>query len=1349
MTPATRRPLRRALKIAAFVLLAIVVLLCAAYVFRGPLFGKWAAAKIGALLSRELGARVTVGNVGGDLFTGFELHEIRINDAAAPLARARISRVRVEYPFLGILGDAPLRRLGLIRVGGLDLEIDLTKPRPPSERPPPRIPPDLPRIEISGSVLVRTSGGSVRSENVALAGAGRSFRLRLDPLELPESWRQAPAPIEASLEILDESTLVWTSPSAIAGVGLRSFRLVTGDRPALSFELGVARGRLEGTADESAIAFTIEDAAFEHLPAWVRDPARGAGIPERGLLRATGALRSWSESRPVLAADVSARSLSWAGVSADELAASGEWSGQRISLSTVRATLGGAELTAAAADLDLADPLLVASVDSVRGSGADAARFAAALGAAPGGIPAGIPFQIEAVRKAGEPVRVTRLVAQTPDAVFEASVTVEPRAQWADWRDFPVTGSLTGRSIRPQLRDLRTDLAARAEEIDAKAAVRGTLGRPSGTIDATARGVRVGDVALDRFAASGDLDWPKATIARFEASSPLGDVEAKGTLTIGGSVEDSEVDLEASARVADLARLAEFRPELARARGRARIEGRLTKARGEARPAWSGRVTGEDLEFDGWKIGNVAALTALAWPALDVSGIEASGPVGRASGDVSIDVEAGRLKSAKLEVDGRVDRLHVSARGSIVLEGEGSRISLEALRTTLDDRHALALEEPATVVVAPGSIVVDRFAMAGAHGRVAGRLSLGDRVSIDLEARALDLAAVVPGAGGMVEADVTVSGSLADPSFTARIHAPALAWRGRTAKVECSFEQKDGVLVIGALDVDAGDLARLQGRGRLPAISWTDGRVAFGPIEDADVVLRGRTSGAAAWTELGLRKASRLSDLEVEARALGRDLAVRATGNLLVRRGREGQEEKEVPVSGAASFSPRGSHFDFRAGTAEDTLATAVLESDHPWDWTRLVEIIRKGGDLETEGRLDVEIADAAALTPFVPELRSLAGQAKIHAEVHGTVARPAFRGWAELDGGAIRFDADLPGIDDLVARLRFEGHEVTIDRLEGKSGYAPFRVTGRATFGTLRNPVLDVAIDAQRFLVARDDDLRLRADLDTTIKGPLDGMKFAGEVRVTDALWSQPLDLAGGTAGQPASGDSSESLFRFRDPPLSTAQFDVTITADKSIRVDNNLLHGTLSARLALTGSGEAPRLEGIINTDRACVRLPFTRLNIERAEIRFRREDAFRPRLDAVAATRLKGYDLAVHMSGIIPNPEVKVASLPPLTQRDAYLLLTTGIAPGELESQGVARAALNRAGSVYGSELLSRFKHACDQDALEQFTLDIGRDQSDTGQPTIDIEAPLTDRYLLHMQRDRFDDYNAGIIWRLRLK
>jgi autotransporter translocation and assembly factor TamB len=1496
MTSPGRTRARRLLRTGAIILASFALVLVLLYAFRGPLFGRTAAQRLGKLLSEQLGARVTIDSVGGGVFNDLSLDGVRaVAPEGSSLAKLEIGRVRVTYPFLAILRADPLRRVETVEVSALDLEVDLTKEAAPAERPALRLPAAMPEISAEGRVAIRTAEGTFRSGRVELTGSGRAFRLLLDPLELPAAWSQPPARIEARLERSDAGTFTWSASGVAGEVELRSLRLANAPDGAveLVYEIGIAGGTAKGIATDAAIAFEIAGVDLGRLPAWIRDaPNDPDTIPAAGALSATGTLRSWRSAGRRLNAEVSARALTWAGASAEVLTASGEWTGDRIELASARAEVSGGSLSADGLGLSLSDPLVVVAARAVRAEAPDAARFLSALGWAEAArsVPPGTSFSLEADRPEGAAIRVGKLAVEDAGAAIEASGSVQPGPRWSGWRQFPLTVSVRGRSKGPQAAKVADRVDARLDELALSAEVRGTLGRPSGSYEIAAKGVRIGGERLDRASAQGTVEWPLVAFRRLEASSADGTLEAAGTLdlekeelrdttfaadlaagaverlfpelrgltgrlrlagkvaratpeqaeisaTLAGSLGEAEAsgtiglraaagfafDLRFEARVPDLARLEPVARGPWRVKGAARAEGRVAKAGAAAPASGTGRIEAAGLEVDGWKVGTATSAARLEGTVLELTSLAVDGPAGRASGEARIDVATGEVARAALDVDARIEAAAVAdeagarvrgpvqvkgrlekragsdwtaflgdvrlsadalevegqairdfdahvvstgstirvehlrgrhagasfeARGAVVPEPGGGRVTVEALATTLDGGTGLTLARPSALRWTRDSLVVEDFELAGLEGRIAGRASLGERVEIEIEARALELAALVPGVKGRVDGQLSVGGSPESPAITGRIHAPALAWGDRRVSIGASLRQSEGVLHVEDLDLDAGELLRLRGRGRLPAVSWVGARPRFGPMDDAEFTMTGTSSGAATWLDLGVKKPSRFSDLELEVEAQGRELRVRAKSDLLVRRARDEHEEKEVPVSADGRFSPDGARLEFRAGTAEEPLATAILQSSLPYDWTDLSRF-RQGRAVEVDGRLDVEATDAGAFAPFLPELRALDGRAKLQAKVRGTLERPEFSGTAELDGVALRFEADVPGVDDLVARLRLEGREVVIDRLEGKSGYSPFAISGSARFETLRRPVLDVAVDGKNLLVARDDDLRLRADLNTTIRGPLEALKVGGKARVTDALWSQAMDLTGGTAGPPPGGERADSLFRFRSPPFSTATFDLAVEADKVIRVDNNLVRADLSARLSLVGSGDAPRLEGRIFTERAFVRLPFTRLDVERAEIQFRPQDDYRARLEAVAWTRLKGYELTVHVSGVLPDTNVKVSSLPPLTHRDAYLLLTTGITPAELEREGITRAALHRAGSVYGTELLSQFQGARDQNPLERFSLEIGRDESERGTPTIDLEAPLSQRFFLHVERDRFDDYNAGILWRLRIR
>lgn len=150
---------------------------------------------------------------------------------------------------------------------------------------------------------------------------------------------------------------------------------------------------------------------------------------------------------------------------------------------------------------------------------------------------------------------------------------------------------------------------------------------------------------------------------------------------------------------------------------------------------------------------------------------------------------------------------------------------------------------------------------------------------------------------------------------------------------------------------------------------------------------------------------------------------------------------------------------------------------------------------------------------------------------------------------------------------------------------------------------------------------------MQATVTGPFEGLKVTGTVRATDAAYTRPIDLV---ADARPIVDKNFKLFQIRDKPFIGMRFDVQGTADETIRVDNGMVRTVLSGDVRLRGTGEAPRLEGRVATKTGTIRLPFARLKIDGAEIVFRAEDGFAPRLEATAHTRVKTYDLSVRASG-----------------------------------------------------------------------------------------------------------------------
>jgi len=112
--------------------------------------------------------------------------------------------------------------------------------------------------------------------------------------------------------------------------------------------------------------------------------------------------------------------------------------------------------------------------------------------------------------------------------------------------------------------------------------------------------------------------------------------------------------------------------------------------------------------------------------------------------------------------------------------------------------------------------------------------------------------------------------------------------------------------------------------------------------------------------------------------------------------------------------------------------------------------------------------------------------------------------------------------------------------------------------------------------------------------------------------------------------------------------------------------------------------------------------------------------------------------------------VTSRPALSQDEAILLLATGYTREELEREGIGQAAFEKLASFLGEQLVSRFSGPRDPDErtfLDRFRFTVGKDVSRSGDDTIEAEFEASDKLFLRVERDRFDEYNGGVVWRIR--
>ncbi|MFW6288456.1 MAG: translocation/assembly module TamB domain-containing protein, partial [Spirochaetota bacterium] len=438
-----------------------------------------------------------------------------------------------------------------------------------------------------------------------------------------------------------------------------------------------------------------------------------------------------------------------------------------------------------------------------------------------------------------------------------------------------------------------------------------------------------------------------------------------------------------------------------------------------------------------------------------------------------------------------------------------------------------------------------------------------------------------------------------------------------------------------------------------------------------------------------------------------------------------------------------------------------------------------------TEFRLAADVADAMGSSPRITaELTSgetllasvktdrdstITGEARLpvaelshfapSVDLPGCLVRASFRvpgdgteptGEVALEGVMAKLSPQVPTISSLTGSLLYADEAIRIDELSGEMGDEPVTLSGAYSFADDEDSPIDIRIAARNALLVRAPGIQLRSDLDVDLTGSSESMRLAGDVDVTEARYTSPVQLFSlGTSAASPSPDLQ--VFGPDTDWARTLLLDVGVTADRTIVMSNNLFDGTLSADMTIGGNLAVPRPTGRVFTDAGTVRLPTARLQVEELEVRFLAEAAFAPEVYLVASTSIQGYDMNVTVDGQLPSVEVRIVSAPPLPTDEALVLLTTGARSSDLSFAPDVSGTLTAVGTVVGRQILNQLSRQMTEEErgfLERLDFEVERERESGEIGNVGVEYRLGDdeNWVLLFDRKEEESYTLQLAWRL---
>jgi len=400
---------------------------------------------------------------------------------------------------------------------------------------------------------------------------------------------------------------------------------------------------------------------------------------------------------------------------------------------------------------------------------------------------------------------------------------------------------------------------------------------------------------------------------------------------------------------------------------------------------------------------------------------------------------------------------------------------------------------------------------------------------------------------------------------------------------------------------------------------------------------------------------------------------------------------------------------------------------------------------------------DLAILQQISPGLPAIVGVVSSDLTVAGTVSAPQLSGSITVSDVRIPITEGYPAIEGLNLTATFSGDSAQITEGRGTVASAPFGISGGAQFSDLANPSLAVELKGERLLLVRDDAMRLRADVDISITGPLKAAEVAGSVRLVDGLYMRnisfnPLQLTvGGDTPRRTPIRSIPQPFEFTDPPFSNWTFNVAIYNETPFRIQSNFIRSVVTPDLQLVGTGRDPYLAGNVQFFNTALVLPFSRANVLRGGIYFDEMQPRLPFLDLHARSRVREYQIDLYVYGRMNDPQVLMISVPPLPQEDIGVLLSTGLTPAELQGDEGGRAAIGRGGLLLFQSLFQNRDDLLDDDDdfFNRITVNILPPKQRGRDDIIETRFELTDRWSITAERDSWGFFNGGVEYRFRFR
>ena len=310
----------------------------------------------------------------------------------------------------------------------------------------------------------------------------------------------------------------------------------------------------------------------------------------------------------------------------------------------------------------------------------------------------------------------------------------------------------------------------------------------------------------------------------------------------------------------------------------------------------------------------------------------------------------------------------------------------------------------------------------------------------------------------------------------------------------------------------------------------------------------------------------------------------------------------------------------------------------------------RNPWDMRVQGGVNLEL-----LRDFENQLYS-AGSMVMDVSVRGALEQPDVYGRIDLRKASLNLAGFANGIDNANGVIFLYRDRATIETLTAETGGGKIGVTGFVSFADV--PTFHLQAKATDVRVRYPEGVSSTSNAALTFTGTPERSVLAGEVTITRVGFNPRSDLGTilANASQPVEAPAQPSRFR------QGLRFDVRILTSPQVRFETKLTKDVQAdASLRVRGDATHPLVLGRVMVNQGDVMFFGNKYTINGGQILFVNATKIEPTVSLDLATRARGVEVTLHVSGPVNKLNVSYRSDPPLSFADIVALLTTGRQPG----------------------------------------------------------------------------------------